>query len=204
MQNKLQELTDKLYNEGLTKGKAQAEELKAKARTEAEQIIAQAKEEARQIISQARKEAQDLKSKTESDIKMSASKSLSAIRNGIESMLVSKMLKANVSQAVSNPKLIEELISTIASSFNSQSAQAVELDAILPEKMKEDINAYVKSSSSSLFNSGIDFKFSKDIDAGFQIGPKGENYMISFTDKDLENVISQYLRPITKNIIFGK
>ena len=109
MQNKLQELTDKLYNEDLTKGKAQAEELKAKARTEAEQIIAQAKEEAQQIISQARKEAQDLKSKTESDIKMSASKSLSAIRNGIESMLVSKMLKANVSQAVSNPKLIEKL-----------------------------------------------------------------------------------------------
>ena len=29
MQNKLQELTDKLYNEGLSKGKKEAEDLKA-------------------------------------------------------------------------------------------------------------------------------------------------------------------------------
>lgn len=32
MQNKLQELTDKLYNEGLSKGKQEAEEMVAKAK----------------------------------------------------------------------------------------------------------------------------------------------------------------------------
>lgn len=32
MENKLQELTDKLYNEGLSKGKKEAEELKKKLR----------------------------------------------------------------------------------------------------------------------------------------------------------------------------
>ena len=33
MENKLQELTDKLYNEGLSKGKAEGEVLLAKAKT---------------------------------------------------------------------------------------------------------------------------------------------------------------------------
>ena len=40
MQNKLQELTDKLYNEGLSKGKQEGEELLAKAKVQAEEIVA--------------------------------------------------------------------------------------------------------------------------------------------------------------------
>ena len=46
MQNKLQELTDKLYNEGLSKGKQEGEEILAKAKVQAEEIIAKAKAEA--------------------------------------------------------------------------------------------------------------------------------------------------------------
>ena len=39
MQDKLQELMDKLYNEGLSKGRKDADELVAKAALEAEEII---------------------------------------------------------------------------------------------------------------------------------------------------------------------
>ena len=40
MQNKLQELTDRLYNEGLSKGKQEGEELLAKAKVQADEMIA--------------------------------------------------------------------------------------------------------------------------------------------------------------------
>ena len=49
MHNKLQELTDKLYNEGLSKGKQEGEEILAKAKVQAEEIIAKAKAEAEAI-----------------------------------------------------------------------------------------------------------------------------------------------------------
>ena len=39
MENKLQELTDKLYREGLSKGKEEGEALLAKAETKAAEII---------------------------------------------------------------------------------------------------------------------------------------------------------------------
>ena len=48
MSNKLQELTDRLYSEGLSKGKEQGELLVSEARSEAENIIAQAKAQAEQ------------------------------------------------------------------------------------------------------------------------------------------------------------
>ena len=55
MQNKLQELTDKLYNEGLSKGKKEAEDLKAAAVKESDRIIADARKEAEKIVADARK-----------------------------------------------------------------------------------------------------------------------------------------------------
>ena len=80
MQNKLQELTDKLYNEGLQKGKQEAEQLKANAKNEAAQIIAQAKEQAQEIISKAQADAAELKSKTENDVKMASQQAFSAVK----------------------------------------------------------------------------------------------------------------------------
>ena len=67
MQNKLQELTDKLYNEGLSKGKQEGEEILAKAKVQAEEIIAKAKAEAEAIVAAAHKDAADLKTKVEGE-----------------------------------------------------------------------------------------------------------------------------------------
>ena len=46
MQNKLQELTDKLYQEGLSKGKEEGERILAEAKAQAEKILAEAKAQA--------------------------------------------------------------------------------------------------------------------------------------------------------------
>ena len=43
MQNKLQELTDKLYNEGLSKGKQEGEALLQEATAKADSILAEAR-----------------------------------------------------------------------------------------------------------------------------------------------------------------
>ena len=59
MENKLQELTRKLYDEGLEKGRAEADKLVADARREAEKIVSDARSEAAEIVSRARAEAED-------------------------------------------------------------------------------------------------------------------------------------------------
>ena len=53
MENKLQQLTEKLYNEGLSKGRAEAEAVLAKAHADAEKIVAEAQDKAREITAQA-------------------------------------------------------------------------------------------------------------------------------------------------------
>ena len=62
--NKLQELTQKLYNEGLEKGRAEAERLVAEAKEQAAKIVADAKAEAEAIAKAAEMRADDIDRKS--------------------------------------------------------------------------------------------------------------------------------------------
>ena len=90
--DKLQELTQKLYNEGLSKGKEEGEALLAKAQQEAEEIVKKAQAEADAIVEKAKKEAQDHKTKVEGDVKMASAQALQATKAGIEEIIVASSI----------------------------------------------------------------------------------------------------------------
>lgn len=202
MQNKLQELTDKLYNEGLAKGKQEAEQLKANAKNEAAQIIAQAKEEAQQILAKAQSEAAELKVKSENDVKMASQQAFTAIKKQIEEVITAKSL-APVKETVADTTFLKEIIKAIVTAFNPQNTDSVALELILPLEKKEELDSFAKEALAKICNAGVDVQFSKGVQGGFKIAPKGEGYMLSFTDKDFENIIAEYLRPKTKSLLFG-
>ena len=202
MQNKLQELTDKLYNEGLSKGKQEAEQMKANAKTEAAQIIAQAKEQAQEILAKAQSEAAELKSKTENDVKMASLQAFTAVKQQIENVIVAKTL-APAKAAASETEFLKEIIKSIVSAFNPNNSDSVALDIILPAEKQAELEQFAKEQLSKICSAGVDVQFSKGIQGGFKIAPKGEGYMLSFTDKDFENIIAEYLRPKTKELLFG-
>ena len=76
--DKLQELTQKLYEEGLSKGKQEGEAILSKAKADAEAIVKKATEEAEAILSKARKEADDLRVRVEGDVKTASAQALQA------------------------------------------------------------------------------------------------------------------------------
>ena len=202
MQNKLQELTDKLYNEGLAKGKQEAEQLKANAKNEAAQIIAQAKEEAQQILAKAQSEAAELKAKSENDVKMASQQAFTSIKKQIEEVITAKSL-APVKDAVSETAFLKEIIKAIVAAFNPENTDSVALDLILPLEKKAELDSFAQETLNKICTAGVDVQFSKGVQGGFKIAPKGEGYMLSFTDKDFENIIAEYLRPKTKSLLFG-
>ena len=202
MQNKLQELTDKLYNEGLSKGKQEAEQMKANAKNEAAQIIAQAKEQAQEILAKAQNEAEELKSKTENDVKMASLQAFTAVKQQIESVITAKTL-APAKAAVAETEFLKEIIKSVVTAFNPQNSDSVALDIILPAEKQAELEKFAAEQLAKICSAGVDVKFSKGIQGGFKIAPKGEGYMLSFTDKDFENIIAEYLRPKTKELLFG-
>lgn len=204
MQNKLQELTDKLYNEGLSKGKQEAEQMKANAKTEAAAIISDAQQKAKEIVAAAQQEAAELKSKSENDVKMAATQAFTAIRQQIEKAIITKVTAAPISAQLNDTEFFRSILTTIVSAFNPASAEPVPLNLILPEDQKAAMDNFIGTEINKLCTAGLHVSYSKNIGSGFKIGPQGEGYMISFTDKDFENIISEYLRPKTKTLLFGE
>ena len=201
MQNKLQELTDRLYNEGLSKGKQEGEELLAKAKVQAEEIVAKAQAEAAQIVAAAQKQAEDLKTKTASDVKMAAAQSLAATKKDIETLIVGKMTDEAVKKALTSADYVRELIKAVAEKFTTDGP--VELAVVLPETLKKELEPFVTNELAKTLGAGVEASFSKKVNGGFKIGPKEGGYFISFTDETFAELISEYLRPTTKKLLFG-
>ena len=201
MQNKLQELTDKLYNEGLSKGKQEGEELLAKAKVQADELVAKAQAEAAQIVAAAQKQAEELKTKTASDLKMAASQSIAATKKDIETLIVGKMTDDAVKKTLSSPDFIKEMIKTVAEKFTTDGP--VDLNIILPESLKSDLEPFVATELAKILGAGVEASFSKKVSGGFQIGPKDGGWFVSFTEETFNQLISEYLRPATKKILFG-
>lgn len=202
MQNKLQELTDKLYNEGLAKGRQDADNLLSQAREQAEKIVAEAKEQAEQILADAQKAADDLRTRTEGDIKMASTQALAALRQQIEQMVSAKAVSAKVDDALADKEFVGKLIATVAGAFKADGA-AASLDVILPEQMKTQLDDFLAKNIDKALAGSLNFSFSDDFAEGFRIAPKGEGYYLNFTDESFKALLGEYLRPATTKILFG-
>ena len=201
MNNRLQELTDKLYNEGLSKGKAEGEALLAQAKEKAAAIVEEARKEAEAIVGKARKDAEELSAKVSNDIRMASSQSMQATRMDIENLVVSKMVDTDVKKAMSSADFLKEVITAVARNFSAQESSDISL--VLPEAHKGELEPFVKNELGKILGKGVEASFSKKIAGGFRIAPKDGGYFISMTDETMKELIGEYLRPATRKILFG-
>ena len=199
--DKLQELTQKLYEEGLAKGKQDGEALLQKAQAEAEGIVKQAQEEAEAILAKARKDAEDFKVKVEGDVKMASMQALQATRADIENLVIAKAVDAPVAKALSSEEYIKGIITAVAQKFSAE--EPADLSLVLPESLKAGLEPFVKNELGKLLGKGVEASFSKKLAGGFKIGPKDGGYFVSLTDDTFKDLIGAYLRPATKSLLFG-
>jgi len=199
--DKLQQLTQKLYEEGLSKGKEEGEALLAKAKAEAEAIVKKAQEEAEAIVSKARKEAEDYRTKLEGDVKMASTQALQATKTQIENLIVAKASEP-AREALSESSYLKEIITAVAQRFSAQ--ESTDLSLVLPEKLQKELEPFVKEELAKSIGRGIEASFSKKLSGGLKIGPKDGSYFISLTDETFRQLIGEYLRPASKKILFGE
>ena len=201
MSNKLQELTDRLYNEGLSKGKEEGELLLFKARKEADEIIANARKQAEDIVTEAENRAAQLKEKAESDIKMASEQALMATKKDIENLLVNALCAEETEKVLSEEKFLKEIILAVAQKFSTQQSEDISL--VLPASLKSMLEPWVSTELKKALKKEISVDFSKKIKGGFSIGPQNGSWYISMSDESFKALISEYLRPVTKKLLFG-
>lgn len=204
MQNKLQELTDKLYNEGLSKGKQDADNLLANTRDEVKKMLDNAKEEANQLIGKAHKEAEDVKKNTDAEIRLAGRQMVEQAKQLIEETLLTKAIVEPTKASFNDVDFIKELIKLAVGRFSPDSDSNTTLSLLLPEDKKQQLSDFAADKIQRLLKEGVEVQYGKSLKDGFRIRVKDKGYYISFTGSDFENLFKEYLRPSVQRLLFGK
>jgi Archaeal/vacuolar-type H+-ATPase subunit E len=204
MQNKLQELTDRLYEEGLSKGRQEADQLVANAKAEAQEILDKAREEAEAVRADAEKRAANIRSMVQSDIKMASTQAIAALKQQVENMVLTKAVAEPVGASLSDKGFVKDLITMVVRAFNASNADGIDLEVILPDAAQKELEKAFANEVRKILDKGIEVKNVKGLANGFQIGPKDGGYRLSFTADDFTGLVGEYLRPATKKILFGE
>ena len=194
MENKLQQLTQKLYDEGLEKGRAEADRLVAEAKKEAAKIVAEARAQAEDIVRKAQDKAEDVEKNTMTEISLAGKQAAAKIKSEIAAMIVAKSTAAGVREAVMDPAFIKEMLLSVAKNWNGADAGKVELKALLPEADRAKLDEAFGKSAQELLSAGIEVGYSKEVKTGFKVGAKEGGYYISFSDADFDALLGEYLR----------
>lgn len=204
MQNKLQELTEKIYNEGLSKGTQEANQLVAKAKEDASKIIADAKKEAEQIINQATKRGEELKKNAETEVEISIKQVVSALKQDISKLIEAKVIQVPLTDSLKDVDFIKTIIQAALSNWNPNSTGQVALNVLVPAAQEKELSGFISKKVAATLNQEVTIVADKNLKYGFRIGPKDGSYYIGFSDSDFENLFKEYMRPRIIEQLFGE
>ena len=204
MENKLQELTRKLYDEGLEKGRADADKLVADAKAEAARLVAEAKAEAEAIINAAETKAEDLRKNSMAEISLAGKQAVAKLKEQVAEMIIAKSTVEGVKAANLDAEFVKKMLLEVAHNWNGASSENVSLSAMLPEAKKAELDAAIEKSAKELLAAGVEVGYSKNVKSGFKVGAKNGGYYISFSDEDFNALLGEYLRDKVAALIFGK
>lgn len=201
MENKLDLLTKKIYEEGIEKANLEADEIIRKAKEEALKIKDSAEKESERIISEANREAENLKNRAESEITLSSRQTMTTIKQKI-SDLISEEISQNMAEIVfEDKKYVRELVGNIVNKWDTDSGN-IDVSIIVNKDEKKEFNSFMKSNYKKLLDKGLEIKVD-NLDEPFVITPKDGGYKIGFSEELFKSFFGQYVKGITKTLLFN-
>lgn len=196
MDTKIQELTDKLYKEGVEKGNQEAERIVSDAKVQQESIISAARNEAQQIVAAARKQAEELKKNTEAELKLFASQTVEALKSEITNLITGQVTSSNVKAAFADPAFIQKVILTLAQEWVKKESLTIQT----PEA--EKLSRYFESNAKGLLDKGVKIEKVNGKNASFNILPADGSYKITFGEDEFITFFKEFLRPQLVEMLF--
>lgn len=195
----MQELTEKLYAEGLSKGREDAERMVAEAEQKAAALVAEAEEKAAAIIKNAEEKAAELKKNNETEMALATRQMVAALRENIANLVVTKVGEPSVHAALLDVEFVREMLLSVARAWNGE---RVQLEAVLPAEMKAKFDIEAEGAVKALLTEGVEVGYSEKVKSGFKVAPKEGGFYISFTEEDFSALLAEYLKEKVTKMLF--
>jgi len=196
MDTKIQELTEKIYKEGVEKGNEEAGRIIADANAKKEVILNNANAEAKRIIAAAEKQAVELKKNTEAEIKLFGSQSVEALKSEVTNLITGSIASTNVKAVVADKEFMQRMILEMAKIWAKDGAITIEsADA-------ESLTQYFESNAKALLDSGVKIEKVNGKPASFSILPADGSYKVNFGEEEFIAFFKEFLRPRLIDMLF--
>ncbi|MFI3267231.1 MAG: hypothetical protein R3Y51_00805 [Rikenellaceae bacterium] len=197
MENKIDQLTKKLYYEGVSKGLKDSAEIIAKAQAEAIDIVAKAKADAAQIVEGAKAEASELSKNSLRELTLASKQIVSDLKAQIVNTVTLETQSKDVASAFKSEEFVKELILEVVKKWDKNSVKV-----LVEEEKADDIKAYFAKEIASKISKSVEIVSEKGVGNGFKIAPKEGGYYISFSDEEFDNLLKGYLKASLNSILF--
>lgn len=196
MDAKIQELTEKIYNEGVEKGQAEANRLITEAQNKAKTIEAEAQSRAQQILQAAEERSEELKRNTESELKLYTAQLVDSLRTSVSELIQGEVAQANARALAVDPTYIQGLVTKIVGAFNLE--QGVEISTADAESLR----SYFVANAKSLLEQGVTIHSVAGKPTEFTIAPKDGSFKIQFGEAEFLDLFKSFLRPEMTKVLF--
>ncbi|WP_106827882.1 hypothetical protein [Parabacteroides pacaensis] len=196
MDTKIQELTDKIYKEGVEKGNQEAERIISDAKSQQDSIISAARNEAQQIITNAQKKAAELKKNTEAELKLFATQTVEALKSEITNLITGQVTSSNVKAAFADPIFMQKVILAMAQEWVKKESLTIQTAEA------EKLSNYFESNAKGLLEKGVKIEKVNGKNASFNILPADGSYKITFGEEEFITFFKEFLRPQLVEMLF--
>lgn len=194
MAEDLQGLLNKINTEGIRKAEEESDKIISAAQKKAEKIIADAKSEAESIIRNGENNAASSQEKSEAAIRQAARDILIALKSDILARLQA-VTKECVAKAMT-PELMGQLILEMAKGYTQKNPTGdAGVEVILTPKDLASMESLLKGALLSNLRGNPEISVGNDFAAGLQIGFKGDDVYLDFSDEALADVICEFVGP---------
>lgn len=196
MENKIQELTEKIYAEGVEKGQAEAERIIEEAKAKAAEIIKEAHAQADSIITAAKKSLVELEANTRSEIKLYGAQAVGAIKSEAATVVTDTVVKAAVKETLTGDTM-KALLVKIAERWSADEP------IVISAQEATDLKAYFAKNAKALLDKGVEIKQVNGIRTSFSIAPADGSYKVNFGEGEFEAYFKAFLRPQMVELLFS-
>ena len=196
MENKIQELTDRIYHEGVERGNEEAQKLISKAQEEAQKIVANAKNEAETIIASAQKAAEELSENSKSELKLYTEQAVNALKSEVTNLLTKKIVNTDVKAFTENKDFLNKFIVSLAQKWSS--TEPLVISTADADGLKNFFSAQAKD----LLEKGVKIEKVNGLKTLFSISPADGSYKVNFGEEEFTNYLKDFLRPQLVDLLF--
>ena len=195
MDVRLQDLIEKIKQEGVDTAQKQADDIIAQAKNKAQEIINAANKQAKTTVEKGKADVERFEKTAQSAIQQAARDTTLTVKEEIKK-LFAKVLKQKVAKELSTDTLKKIIIS-----FAQNMAKGKKLDVLVSPDDQKQLSKMISSALKEEFKKGISITPDPRIKKGIRVGIENEEAYYDITEEGITEFLQQFLSPQLRELL---